>query len=89
MVKLTKRELECLYWAAKGKTSWEIGTILGISERTVNFHISNLIPKFSVHSRQAAIAIAISMGLLKGTDFFDAKSKNKPKPIDCPQDINL
>lgn len=81
MVKLTKREQECLYWAAKGKTSWEIGIILGISERTANFHINNILSKFSVHSRQAAIAIAISMGLLNGLDFLDNNAGNKPNSI--------
>lgn len=75
MIVLTKREQECLYWAAMGKTSWEIGRILGITERTANFHINNLLSKFSVHSRQAAIAIAISKGLLNGLDFID-KSVN-------------
>lgn len=69
MVNLTDREKQCLYWAAKGKTSWEMGVILGISERTVNFHINNVLPKFSVHTRQAAIAIAISNGLLDSVDF--------------------
>ena len=38
---LTGRELECLEWVSHGKTSWEIGTILDLSERTVNFHLSN------------------------------------------------
>ncbi|WP_334536923.1 LuxR C-terminal-related transcriptional regulator [Bradyrhizobium sp. AZCC 2230] len=28
---LSPRELECLEWAARGKSAWEIGRILGIS----------------------------------------------------------
>ena len=32
---LSPRELECLEWAAEGKSAWEIGQILGISRYTV------------------------------------------------------
>lgn len=61
---LTEREHDCLYWAAQGKTSWEIGCILGISERTVNFHIANTCDKLDVRTRQAAITAAMSQALL-------------------------
>ncbi len=40
-VQLTEREAETLTWAARGKTSFEIGTILGLTKRTVDFHIDN------------------------------------------------
>src|SRR5690606_34818573 len=36
-ISLSRRELECLYWSALGKTSWETAIILGLSERTINF----------------------------------------------------
>ncbi len=61
---LTEREHDCLYWAAQGKTSWEIGCILGISERTANFHIANTCGKLDVRTRQAAITAAIRQELL-------------------------
>lgn len=64
MKPLTTRELTCLGWAAIGKTSWEMGVILGLTERTVNFHIHNACKKLQVHSRQAAIAAALQAGLL-------------------------
>lgn len=64
MKPLTKRELACLHWAAVGKTSWEMGMILGITERTINFHIHNACQKLAVHSRQAAITAALQAGLL-------------------------
>lgn len=64
MSPLTNRETDCLHWAAQGKTSWEIGRILGISERTVNFHIANTCDKLKVTGRQAAIATALRHGLL-------------------------
>ncbi len=61
---LTKRERECLTWAADGKTSWEIGQLLNISERTSIFHLQNAIHKLGVSGRQAAIARAVSLGLI-------------------------
>ncbi|NYT80192.1 LuxR family transcriptional regulator [Alcaligenaceae bacterium] len=64
MKPLTKRELSCLQWAAQGKTSWEVGMILGLTERTVNFHIQNACKKLGVHGRQAAITVALQAGML-------------------------
>ncbi|WP_083981830.1 helix-turn-helix transcriptional regulator [Arsukibacterium ikkense] len=61
---LTKRELECLNWAAAGKTSWEIGHILGISERTVNFHIGNCMQKTNSANRQQAISKCLSIEII-------------------------
>jgi len=64
MSPLTARELECIHWAAMGKTSWEIGVIIGLAERTINFHIGRACEKFGVNRRQAAVAIAIQRGLV-------------------------
>lgn len=64
MTPLTVREHDCLYWASQGKTSWEMGRILGITERTANFHIANLCDKLGVCSRQAAITQALQRNLL-------------------------
>lgn len=61
---LSEREIDCLHWAAVGKTSWETATILGVSERTVNFHLSNACGKLHVHNRRAAVAVALRRGLL-------------------------
>src|SRR5690606_33185708 len=38
---LTSREIECLRWAAVGKSEWEISQILGISEHTAEKHLLN------------------------------------------------
>ncbi|HUH39316.1 MAG TPA: helix-turn-helix transcriptional regulator [Castellaniella sp.] len=64
MKHLTAREQECLQWAAQGKTSWEIGRILNITERTVNFHIANTCEKLQVRTRQAAITMALQGNLI-------------------------
>jgi LuxR family transcriptional regulator, quorum-sensing system regulator CviR len=61
---LSPREVEILNWAKEGKTSWEIGCILGISERTVKFHFTRIREKLDVSSRCHAVAKAMSMGLI-------------------------
>ncbi|RMR63239.1 hypothetical protein ALP82_200110 [Pseudomonas savastanoi pv. fraxini] len=61
---LTPRELECLYWASAGKTSWEISHILTRSERTVDFHLLNARRKLGSVSRQQAVGSAAARGLL-------------------------
>ena len=57
---LSEREKECLQWTANGKTSWEIGQILGVSESTVVFHISKAVSKLGVSNRVQAVAKAIA-----------------------------
>lgn len=57
---LSEREKDCLMWTAKGKTSWEIGQIMGLSESTVVFHISKAVNKLDVTNRVQAVATAIA-----------------------------
>jgi DNA-binding CsgD family transcriptional regulator len=61
---LSGREVECLGWAAEGKTSREISQLLDISERTVVFHLQNASAKLGVVTRQQAIARSIMLGVL-------------------------
>jgi CheY-like chemotaxis protein/DNA-binding CsgD family transcriptional regulator len=58
--KLTKRESEVLYWTIKGKTSRDIGDILGASPRTINKHLEHLFVKLGVETRTAAASLAAS-----------------------------
>src|ERR1700693_5852973 len=67
-VALSDRELECLTWSARGKTSPEIAVILNISKRTVNFHIENACRKLNVSTRTEAVARAASGRLLDPRD---------------------
>ncbi len=60
--RLTSRERECYLWTARGKSSWEIGQILGISERTVVFHIDNVKRKLGVGSRMQALVKLVMSG---------------------------
>jgi DNA-binding CsgD family transcriptional regulator len=64
---LSAREKECLKWAADGKSAWEIGNILHISERTVNFHLNNIVQKLGVTNRQHAVAKATLKGIIQPT----------------------
>ncbi len=63
-VRLSGRESECLRWASIGKTSWETACILGVSERTINFHLGNTFAKLNVNNKQAAVAQAILQDLI-------------------------
>lgn len=56
---LSPREVECLSWAAAGKTDGEIGRILSISPRTTRFHIENAKKKLGVATRVQAVAEAM------------------------------
>lgn len=66
-VQLTKREKECLTWATEGKSSWEISQILGCSERTVIFHLTNAGNKLDSSNRYQAISKAILLGVIQPT----------------------
>jgi LuxR family transcriptional activator of conjugal transfer of Ti plasmids len=55
-VALSPRELECLEWAAQGKSAWEIGRLLSISRRTAAFHLDNAKVKFGVRTICQAVA---------------------------------
>jgi DNA-binding CsgD family transcriptional regulator len=63
-IRLTPREQQVLLWCAYGKSSWEIGQILQCQESTVNFHVGNILRKFDVSTRVAAVIKAIRYGML-------------------------
>jgi DNA-binding CsgD family transcriptional regulator len=63
-IRLTPREQQVLLWCAYGKSSWEIGRILQCQESTVNFHVGNILRKFDVSTRVAAVIKAIRYGML-------------------------
>ena len=53
---LSPRQIECLNWAAQGKSIWEIGKIVGISERTVAFHLEKAKEKLNARNITQAVA---------------------------------
>ena len=62
--RLTQREAEVLYWVVRGKTSKDIGDILGSSPRTVDKHLEHVFEKLGVETRTAAANLA--MGRMRG-----------------------
>lgn len=62
--KLSNREIDVLRWTAEGKTASEIAEILRITERTVNFHVSNSVSKLGVANKTAATIHAALLGFL-------------------------
>lgn len=61
---LVRKEIECLSWVARGKTTDEVAVILGISTNTVNSKIAHAIQKLEAKNRAMAIATAIRRKLI-------------------------
>ncbi|MCE7946934.1 MAG: hypothetical protein DYG88_05845 [Chloroflexi bacterium CFX4] len=64
-VMLTPRENEVLRLLAEGLSNKQIGAALGLSIRTVKFHLDNLYSKLGVHSRAEALITAVRRGWLR------------------------
>jgi DNA-binding NarL/FixJ family response regulator len=58
---LTGREAEVLTWISNGKSNRDIGTILGLSPRTINKHLEHIHKKLGVENRTTAAAMAINV----------------------------
>jgi len=56
-VRLTNRQREVLAWVSEGKTAWEIGCILNLSQRTVEWHIEEACKRLGAGNRLQAIAM--------------------------------
>jgi len=61
---LTAKEIEVFKWIRQGKSTWDISVILGISERTVKFHVGNILRKLDATTRAHAVAVAVEQKLL-------------------------
>ena len=57
---LTDLQLDLLDWIADGKSNLDIGTIMGLSERTVRYHVSKILQKLGVATRMQAAAVGRS-----------------------------
>ncbi|WP_323121944.1 autoinducer binding domain-containing protein [Burkholderia alba] len=64
MNQFTAREKEVLQWAADGKTAIEIASILSISERTITFHMQNIMEKLNSVNKTQAIVKAVLLGVI-------------------------
>ncbi|MFD1744485.1 LuxR family transcriptional regulator [Rhizobium helianthi] len=62
---ITQHELDVIRWCAEGKTNWEIGAILGRSEKTVQHELHNAQLKLSCVNRAQLVAEAFRAGLIR------------------------
>lgn len=61
---LTDRQLECLRWISRGKSSTDVGDIMRISKRTVDHHVNVICERLGVRTRVQAVACAVDHGWL-------------------------
>ena len=73
---LTPREREVVRWLAHGKTDAEIGSLLGVSRRTVNKHLEHVYVKLGVETRTAAVMRALALRPPDGTPL-----RIEPEPL--------
>jgi LuxR family quorum-sensing system transcriptional regulator CciR len=67
---LTDRQRDCILWAARGKSDWEISRILDVSEETVARHIKQGCERYGVNKRTLLAIRALFDGTLTFTDIF-------------------
>lgn len=61
---LSPRGIECLQWAAAGKSDADIAALVGISGPTAHFHIEEVKKRLGVKTRVEAVAVAVLRGLI-------------------------
>jgi LuxR family quorum-sensing system transcriptional regulator CciR len=66
--RLTERQRECLMWAARGKSDWEIARILGVSHETVIRHLKQARERYGVAKRTLLTVHALFDGSLAFPD---------------------
>lgn len=67
---LTDRQRDCILWAARGKSDWETGRLLHLSEETVALHIKQGCERYGVNKRTSLVIRALFDGTLTFTDIL-------------------
>ncbi len=67
---LTDRQRDCVLWAARGKTDWEIAVILGVSHETVIQHLKHARERYGVQKRAMLAVRALFDGLISFSDIL-------------------
>jgi DNA-binding CsgD family transcriptional regulator len=62
--KLSPREIECLQWAAAGKSDTDIAAVVGIKPATAHFHIEQAKKRLGVKSRVEAVSVGVLQGII-------------------------
>lgn len=68
--RLTDRQRECVVWAARGKSDWEIARILGVSHETVIQHLKQARERYGVAKRTLLTVHALFDGTIAFPDVF-------------------
>src|SRR5215472_3169833 len=68
---LTQRQSDCLLLVAKGKSDWDIGRLLGISDQTVHKHIEESKRRYGVPTRMQLVIRALFNGQLTFSDVLN------------------
>jgi LuxR family transcriptional regulator, quorum-sensing system regulator CciR len=63
-IQLTDRQRECVMWAARGKSDWEIARVLGVSEATVGEHLRHAYERYGVGKRTLVAVHALFDGTI-------------------------
>lgn len=63
-IQLTDRQRECVMWAARGKSDWEIARVLGVSEATVGEHLRHAYERYGVGKRTLVAIHALFDGTI-------------------------
>jgi DNA-binding CsgD family transcriptional regulator len=64
-VQLTARQIECLKWVRHGKSSNDIGDLLGLSGRTVDHYLADACARLGVRTRHQAVIDAALRGVFQ------------------------
>lgn len=67
---LTDRQRDCVLWAARGKSDWEISRILGVGEETVIRHIKQARERYGVQKRTLLAIRTLFDGTLSFNDIL-------------------
>lgn len=68
---LSKRQLECVILAARGKSDWEIGHVLNISKDTAHKHVQSAMQKLGVASRTQLAVRALYESMIRFSDIIE------------------
>jgi DNA-binding NarL/FixJ family response regulator len=70
---LTERETDVLRLLAQGQSNKQIARSLGIGEKTVKTHVSNILGKLNVQSRTQAALYAVQIGMVPAEAIGDSQ----------------
>jgi DNA-binding CsgD family transcriptional regulator len=74
-ITLSPRQIECLFWVQEGKSSRDIGVIIGVSHRIVERHVFRACQKLGVKTRLQAVIRARTLGIIGDPPRSDSRTR--------------